>query len=549
MENLLGTLQGLGKQRVALLGAVAVAILFFFGSMFAKMGDGQMQVLYADLEGNDINQVVAQLETMKIPYLLEENGAKILVPPEEAGKVRMRMAQSGLPRGGSLGYDIFDKKDGFGTNSFVQNINKVRALEGELSRTIASIDVIRNARVHLVLPQRELFSREKQAPSASVFLQILGGKQLEKNQILAIQHLVASAVPELQINNVAIIDDRGRLIARSHGSSERAELELEGAEQSRVQYENRLQTDVTTMLESVVGIGKARVQLTADMDFNKVTRSAESFDPESKVERSTQTVEESDNSNEREKNVTVENNLPEAEANKETGTDNIRASKRTEETTNYEISKVVQSEIKQTGTVKKLSVAVLIDGIYGKDKNGKQTYKPREQQELDQLAKLVKSAIGFDESRGDKVEIVNMQFADLTAGQDSLDVSFWEKLDMTQYVKMAETMVVMLMGLMVLLLVVRPLMTKLMEPAPVTAGAITTDALLAANGLTPALEGPDGVTIPQIDSRIEEMLDLDRIDGQIKASSVKKIGEIIEQHPDEAIRIIRAWIYAETQGS
>jgi flagellar M-ring protein FliF len=377
-------------------------------------------------------------------------------------------------------------------------------------------------------------------------LQIIGGQKLSKNQIAAIQQLVSSAVPELKPNAVAIIDDTGNLIARNTENESQDSVALENSEEQRVAFESRLKSQVETLLENVVGFGKARAQISTEMDFGKVTKSSETYDPESKVERSTQTVQESDLEAEKAKNTSVENNIPEGQSKTDADA-NKRQQNRTEETVNYEISKVVKNEIVQTGTIKRISVAILLDGNYTKvEKDGKteMVYAPRDQKEIEQITTLVKSAIGFDAKRGDTVEVVNMRFASLTDGVD-VKMSFWEKIDITEYSKIVETLIMALMGLMVLLLVIRPMMNKLLTAASVEAGVENSNALLAASGLVPALEAPDGSTLPANPSEIEEMLSLERIDGQMKASTVKRIGEIIDTHPEEAIQIIRNWMNQE----
>lgn len=528
------------------MGAALLCVLVFFGVIMSRMSVQEMQVLYSQLDADDANQIVAQLELLGIPYRIEDNGGTLQVPVDQVGKARIKMAEMGLPRTGSVGYEIFDKEQGFGTSNFTQNLNKVRALEGELARTVASIDIIRNARVHLVLPERELFSQDKQEPSASIFVQMKGNAKLNKTQILAIQNLVASAVPELEVSGVSIIDDKGNLIARGEGGSEET-LAIETAQEARSAFEGRLKSQLETMLESIVGFGKVRATVSAEMDFDKVTRNSETFDPDSVVPRSTQNVSEQETSNEKQTNVSVQNNLPEKAPGTE-GSDeqnNTRQSKRNEETINYEISRVVTNEIKQSGGIKRLSVAVLVDGTYAEDKDGNTTYTPRTEEQLAQIETLVKSALGFDASRGDTVEIVNMQFASLTDGKE-IELGFWEKLDFSQYVRLGETLVMAIVGLLVVLLVIRPMLQRLLEPQPQAVGAPNGRAMLAAAGALPALEGPDGSTLPvPMSNELDEMMDLDRIDGQIRASTMRKIAEIVEKHPDETLQILRSWMYEE----
>lgn len=545
MDGLLQNLKNLGPVKLAAIATALLVIVAIFGIMMSRMSGTELQVLYSDLDVQDANQIISQLQLMGIPFEVDEDGKTIKVAPTDIGKARMKMAEAGLPRAGNVGYEIFDKEQGFGTSNFVQNISRVRALEGELSRTIASIDIVRNARVHLVLPQRELFSRDKQEPSASIFLQLAGGAKLTKTQILAIQHLVASAVPGLTVDGVSIIDDKGNLIARGSEQSDDV-MAVETADEARVAFESRMKNQIESMLENIVGFGKARATISAELNFDKTTKNSETFDPESQVARSTQTVEDNETSSEKENNVSVQNNLPEAAPGAGNKSDTVRNATRTEETINYEISRTVTNEVRQSGTVKRLSVAILIDGTYTEHKDGKTTYTPRSAEQIAQIDTLIKSAIGYDANRGDTVEVVNMQFAALTDGSENMQLSFWEKLDFSQYVRLGETLVMALVGLLVVVLVVRPLMQRLLEPAPVGAGADGTDAMLAANGVFPALEGPDGRTLAvAAGNDIEEMLALDRIDGQIRASSMRKIAEIVDKHPEETMQIIRNWLYEE----
>ncbi len=545
MDGIFQNLKNLGPVKLAAIGAALLVIIVMFGIIISRMSGQELQVLYSELDVQDANQIISQLQLMNVPFEVDNEGKTIKVAPTDIGKARMKMAEAGLPRAGSVGYEIFDKEQGFGTSNFVQNISRVRALEGELSRTVASIDIVRNARVHLVLPQRELFSRDKQEPSASIFLQLASAAKLSKTQILAIQHLVASAVPGLSINGVSIIDDKGNLIARGSETSDEA-LAVSTAEEARVAYESRLKNQIESMLENIVGFGKARATVSAELNFDKTTKNSESFDPESQVARSTQTVEEAETSSEKENNVSVQNNLPEAAPGAGNKSDNVRNSNRTEETINYEISRTVTNEVRQGGTVKRLSVAILIDGTYTENKDGKSTYAPRSAEQLAQIDTLIKSAIGYDANRGDTVEVVNMQFAALTDGSENIELGFWEKLDFGQYVRLGETLVMALVGLLVMVLVVRPLMQRLLEPAPAGAGVEGSEAMLAANGVFPALEGPDGSTLAvAAGGDIEEMLALDRIDGQIRASSMRKIAEIVDKHPEETLQIIRNWLYEE----
>ncbi len=540
------SLKTLGTKKLAALGGIAATLLIFFAVLIARVSKEDMTVLYRDLDPADTNQIVAQMELLRIPYRLADDGATIMVAPAQVGRTRITMAEAGLPRGGSLGYEIFDREEGFGTSNFVQRISRVRALEGELARTIMSIDQVKAAKVHLVLPERELFSRERQPASASVILKLIGSRTLPKGQVSAIQHLVASAVPELDIGSITIVDDRGNLLARGMGSDSE-QMAILTAEEARENFEIKKAREITLLLENIIGPGKVQVLLSADINFDRVVTNAETFDPDGAVPRSVQTIDEQERDRQRNNAVTIENNLPDANIG---GNDdgNTREFSRSEETINFEISRVVENKERFTPSLRRVSVGVLVDGIHTTAADGTKSYTPRSAAELEQIERIVQAAIGFDPNRGDRVDVTNMPFTGYDGIAD-LEITFWDKLDANEYIKMAETIILALIGILIILLVVRPMMRGLLENAAQNAGADGTDNLLAAAGLMPALEGPDGQTLPSLreedDFVGEEMIDIGRIDGKLKVSSVKKIGEIIDKHPEEAVQILRRWLYEE----
>jgi len=214
MNPLVDLIRNLGPIRIAALVGTAVAVLGFFIFLASRLSTGGMSLLYGDLDPADSGAIVKELEARNIQYELKAGGQQVFVPGDEVLKLRVTLAEQGVPGGGTMGYEIFDKSDGLGTTNFVQNVNLVRALEGELGRTIGAMNNVRGARVHLVLPQRELFSRERRKPSASVVLQVQGAGRLGREQVLAIQHLVAAAVPDMEPQNISILDSRGQLLAR-----------------------------------------------------------------------------------------------------------------------------------------------------------------------------------------------------------------------------------------------------------------------------------------------------------------------------------------------
>lgn len=545
MDSFFDTLKHLGPARLGIMGAIMLGLLMFFIFISFRVTVPEMQLLYADLSTLDSGAVAAKLEAEEIPYEMSADGSKVFTAENEIGRARMLLAEAGLPNGGSLGYEIFDKDSGFGTTNFVQNINQVRALEGELSRTIVSLDGIRSARVHLVLPQRELFSREQRAASASVFLGITPGVKIDREKIVAIQALIANAVPDLRSESVSVIDSNGNLLASSEGTG--ANMMSAKAEEMRLNHESRLIEKIEDQLNRVVGYGKVRATVTAEMNFDRISMNEELYDPEGQVVRSTQVTEE--NSLEREsqaEEVSVGNNLPGIDADLLTDTQPSAEDNRIEELTNYEISKTVRNTIREVGEIKRLSVAVLVDGRYTKAEDGTRVYEPRTQEELDQIATLVRSAVGFDEDRGDQIEVVNMQFAQIDTDEEALDASQIMGFNKNKLLDVAEIVTVAVMIILVIILVLQPMVNKLLETAPVRDNADSLEnELLAASPVAPALAGPSPGEGGDANMEEESLINIHGVEGKVKASSMKKIEEIVDNYPNETLSVIRSWMSQE----
>jgi len=394
-----------GIVRLAVLALVAISLLSFFGFIMFQASQPTLSVLYTDLAPEDSSAVVKELETQNIKFELRDDGRTILAQKNEIARLRLDLASKGVPASGVVGYEIFDKSDTFSATSFVQNINQLRALEGELARSIKTIGSVQAARVHLVLPERRIFERDKQPPRASIVLKTRG--ELSAGQILAIRRLVASAVEGLKSENVSIVDEQGRLLADGASGADGAALILD---EKQLNFEKRLRDQVEDIVAQVVGLGRARVQVAAEMDNNRIQQTSETFDPETRVVRSTQNRNEDQTTTEvLDGQVSASRQLPGAQP---TNTNQRDASTKSEETINYEISKTTRTEMIEGGRVKRLSVAVLVDGTYARDAQGQVTYTPRDQAEIDRIIALVKSSIGFDSKRGDQIEVANLRFAE-----------------------------------------------------------------------------------------------------------------------------------------
>lgn len=544
MDTLIHALRNLGPVRLAIMGAILLGMVGFFIFLATRLATPSMVLLYGDLSADDSTRITSQLSGQNIPFELGQGGSQIMVPSDRALKLRVSLASQGIPSGGSLGYELFDEQETIGTTSFVQNINLVRALEGELARTIQTISTVRSARIHLVLPRRELFSREKSQPTASITLQ-LGGGSLEKNQISGIQHLVAAAVPGLQPNRVSIISGSGKLLAGGFEEDSGTSLAAKAEEQRR-NFERRIARTIETLLGKTVGFGKVRAEVKADMDFDRISTTDEKWDPEGQVVRSTQSIEESNQTRDTEgtQPVSVGTNLPDPSAASGENASSSAAQSRTEETVNFEVSKKIVNHVREAGIINRLSVAVLVDGVRGLDDDNDPTYQPRSEAEMELLATLVRGAIGFNADRGDTVEVINMEFAEVIEEEPPLDLFFG--LDKNDLLRMAEVLVLSIVAILVILLVVRPLVSRAFESIPSAAAAgerLLADQAAAAAAALTAPGIPSEATVEE--EQFEELIDIDRVEGRVKASSVKKVGEIVEKHPEEALSIVRAWMYQE----
>jgi flagellar M-ring protein FliF len=466
-----------------------------------------------------------------------------MVPKDHVARLRMKLAEAGLPKGGGVGYEIFDKSDALGATSFVQNINHLRALEGELARTIRAIDRVQGARVHLVLPERPLFSRDKVEATASIVLKVRG--VLEAQQVRAIRHLVASAVNGLKPERVSVVDEAGRLLA---DGAPQDNANGGNAEERQAAYERRLREQIEGIVSSVVGPGRARVQLTADFDYNRITQTSEKYDPEGRVLRSSQTREESSASGDgRDGQVSVGNELPNAAARPGDNTPTPREqAKKSEEIVNYEISRSTKTEVTEGGRVNRVSVAVLVDGNYSRNDKGETTYQPRDKDEIDRIAALVRSTIGFDQRRGDQVEVVNLRFAEVPSFPVSEPQGFMSLLQFTKddIMRGVEQLVMVLLGIVVVLFVVRPLVRRIIAPDKAAPSQAAIAAALAGGDVQGAIAaGASPEELQAVPNHTSKMIDIAQVQGQVHAQSVQKVGEIADKNPTETVSIIRTWLH------
>ncbi|MBE6459143.1 MAG: flagellar M-ring protein FliF [Alphaproteobacteria bacterium] len=534
MNNILQTLKNMSPGRLASIAAIIIFLISFFIYIGVQMNSTEYAVLYTDLELEDAKQIVSRLEAANVKYKLTKNGTEVMVPTDEVNRMRVDTAELAMAsKGSNVGYEVFDNADTLGSTNFVQNINLIRALEGELARTIRSVDNIKSARVHLVLPKREMFSREEQLPTASVVIKTRDGT-LGMKSVQSIQQLVAAAVPKLDVKNVSIVDSAGNLLTNDLNDPENPTVKNVNNELLRLEQERKLAARVQDLLEKTVGAGRAKAQVNIEMDFDEVVTNEEIYDPDSQVIRSQATLTEQGTSGQNNQPVTVAQNIPNGDV-VNTNSGQYNQNSKVEETINYEISKVIRNKIKNTGTIKRLTTAVVVDGVYEKNAEGKEVYRPRTELEMEKITALVKSAVGFDANRGDTVDVENMRFTGIASDADDAPQILYMGFTKDELLRIAEGLGVAIVAILVILLVVRPLINNVFEPA--TGGnekllsGSEEENLLLSNFLNDDDEGTD------------ELINLNKVDGRVKVSSLKKLNNVVEKNPEAAVNVIRSWLY------
>ena len=416
------------KKKVSLLVVIGLTV---GGLLYLIQWSGRptFERLYTGLSVDDAGMIVEQLKSQKVPYRITGGGSCIEVPAEQVYELRMVMASEGLPQGSGIGFEVFDNAK-LGMTEFMQNVNYQRALQGELARTINQIDEIESSRIHIVMPTQTLFIEDATPASASVVLKLKPGKQLGQSQIQGIVHLVSSSISGLDTENVTVVDNRGKLLAGKGESTSQAALSTDQFMYQR-KIESSLENRIKTMLEEVLGPNKAIVRVSCDLDFMRHEQTEETFLPENQVVRSEQIHDEATtdgspvamgvpgvSANIRSNSVGIDNTQQGL-----SGSGNGTLFRKQDQTKNYEIGKVVSRKVMPSGTLHRVSAAVIVDGNYQNvsKRKGKEEwqYVARTTEEMAQFEKIVKSAINFDAQRGDSVEIENIPFE--TASLDSTE--------------------------------------------------------------------------------------------------------------------------------
>ncbi len=542
MGGFTAALQRFGIGRLTVVLGVAAGVAAVLVAVMLRIGQAPDALLYSNLDLREASEITTALDSAGIKYSSKGDGSTIFVSRDEVGEARLLVAGKGLVTSGSVGYEIFDNQSVLGQTEFQQNLNEKRALEGELARTIMSMRGITSARVMIAMPSRQLFQTASAAPTAAVVVGVTGGT-LSGAQVQAIRNVVASSVPNLKPEKVTLTDTANRTLA---AGSDSAGFSAASAEEAKSSTESQLQARIKDIVEGVVGVGAARVQVTADIDHSRSTTQEQRFDPDGQVVRSTSMngSESADTTGVPDGGATATNNSPggEAPGGGQAGSRDTT----TTETTNYEISNTTTTTIREAGEVKKLAVSVAVDGKWTPAANGGEpAYAPRTADEIAQIKSLVAAAVGIDEARGDKIEVLNVRFArDVPAAGGVEAGSSLFNFTKNDLMRGVELLVLLITGVLLIFFVLRPLLKSATgggQPQLAGAGGAPVTplqtSLMAGAAQMAQLTGPSGPT------EMEQRLDIARIEGQVKASSVKKVADFVEKHPDESTSILRSWVH------
>ena len=526
----------LGTRRLVIMGGVAIALLGVLAAVAMRGGSSEMGYLYTDLDPSVAQSMTAKLTAQNVPFQLSPDGSAILAPKEKLPELRMAMAADKLS--GKVGYDVLDAEQPFGVSSSRARMNETRAIEGELEKSLQSLDSVDRARVHIVMPERAMFATESRKATASVTLKTRG--KLPATAVQAIRYLVSSSVPELSPDQVSIVDQTGALLARAGEADDGGAAQ---ADDRQTGIENRLRGQIEGMLEPIVGAGKVRAEVSAQVARDQTREESNVFDPDKQVIGHQVTVESGDQSNESgatAPGASVGAQLPENKGAPPVagGTGDSRKSARNEtsEDTTFENSQTRTVTVRAPGKLTRLTVAVMVDG-------GK---KGLPAPEIARLTRLVQNAVGFDAARGDSVVVENMTFAAVDPFADAKG-SWFSWVSMDQVFSLLKLIVIAGVGLIALRML-RPKVTP--EQLAEEARQLTAQTAEAQALATRAAEG-DPQALLQIEamreagddtSLLDQEIALAQVDGRIKLSSLKKIGDSINGSPAEAASVIRQWM-------
>jgi len=548
----LGSFSSLGKvrgnPRAPLIVAVAVFVAVIAGLiLWSRAPD--YKVLYSNLSDRDGGAIITALQAANVPYKLSEGGGAILVPSDQVGEMRLRLAQQGLPKNGSVGFELMDNQK-FGISQFAEQVNYQRALEGELEQTIQSIQSVKSARVHLAIPKPSVFVREREAPTASVLVNMYPGRVLDDGQVAAIAHLVAAAVPDLPVRNVTVVDQDGNLLTQSATGA--------GLDASQLKYVRQVEHDTQARIDAILaplfGAGNARSQVSADLDFSKLEQTSENYGPNGNPQqaaiRSQQQSIATDSQQSSAGGVpgALSNTPPQpasAPLNAPVGASGAASvtpiSDHRDTTTNYELDRTVRHFQQAPGDIKRLSVAVVVNYQQQVDAKGHATLHPLDAQKLAQVEQLVKDAMGYDAKRGDSVNVVNAAFQ--TEVDPGANLPWWRQSDMIALATQIATWLgIGLVALFLYFMMVKPALRRAFPPpAPAAAPALASEGEpMLLDGL-PSLDKLEGAAEAESDAGL---LALENEKHKFERN-LEFARSIARQDPKIVATVVKSWVNDE----
>lgn len=501
-------------KRWVVVGVVTMSLLAFT-LLIVAANKTDYRPLFTNLNTEDAGEIVKKLKEQKVPYQLSSEGKAILVPSEKVYDLRLSLASDGLPQGGGVGFEIFDRKN-FGATEFVQKLNYQRALQGELSRTISQISGVDQARVHLAIPEKSLFKENEKAPTASVVLRMKASRTLTDSEVQGIVRLVSASIEGMDPDHVTVLDSRGKILSKGGVSDATSKMTSTMLETQR-NYEKNLEDRLQSLLDKAVGSGKSVARVTATFDFKQVERYEEKYDPDTVV-RSEQRSEEKSNGMQAASGAPgVQTNLG---RNNGAGTATLGGGSKNDETMNYEVNRATSRTIEPVGTLAKLAVAILVDGKYDSPAAGKggapakAKYVARTPEELQKLETLIRTAVGFNTERGDQITVANIPFQDTEEGSASPE-GWWNQPVAMSLLKNG---IIGLGFLALLFFVIRPLLNTTLGAAKKT----------VFEPLEPELDRLDSAEIQQ-QLALQKMSQIDLIDK-------------VKQDPYQAAQILQNWL-------
>lgn len=527
------------RQRLIVASMVVLSVLLAVLGL-SLIRSPEFLPIYKNLSQIEAARIESGLSSAGIDVQMSEDGSSISVERHLLARARMIVAETGIPVSGDLGWELFDDQSGLAMNSFLQRINRLRALEGELARSVQTLDGIQSARVHLVLPERVAFTREQPEPRASVVVRALGGRSISKKQAIAIRNLVGSAVAQLELNRVTVLSASGELIL-SEDSTGIGQATLQS---SRSSIEDRLALEVQNILSARVGAGNARVRVNVELSPVKETIIQQSFDPDQQIVRSSETKIDERTGSEGLGNVGVENNLP-TDLTQDAGSGSSTQQTKSGEIVNYEIGNTRHEFVKEAGEISKISVAVMVNGIFTVE-GSEVTYSERTSEELERLSELVRAAVGFSSERGDTVSIDSFRFMDYSMELgEPITLSLYQQFSrsigtiLRSLIALALVSVVMLFGIRPGLNILAQRQNAIASPQDnVTAtslGQVSSDDIADANFAHQVDGSGNG----------QDTINTRGVNGELQKKQLDSIQSLAENKPDEAIRVMRAWLASE----